>query len=179
MHGNLVDVYGSDISLAEELNAGVRPCAPLWWIPAVSKANQQNVARSLPYLYARNPHSSPLHCPIIELPQVSWRCVWSWTVSFRKKNSMFPFHAFKFRNCVVVINPHLIAYYHTWIEEFWICVIPGQQGGTYRGSGISRFWRQHSQYPSRTHLRRWQMSTQYGMNGNHWQSRSLNYRLNV
>ena len=47
-----------------------------------------------------------------------------------RRTSMFPFHGFKLRFWVMVVNPLLIAYNHTWMEDSWVCVIPGQQGGT-------------------------------------------------
>ena len=47
-----------------------------------------------------------------------------------RRISMFPFHGFKLRFWVMVVNPLLIAYNHTWMEDSWVCVIPGQQGGT-------------------------------------------------
>ena len=32
------------------------------------------------------------------------------------------------------MNPRRIAHNHTWMKEFWVCVIPCQKGSTYHGS---------------------------------------------
>ena len=54
---------------------------------------------------------------------------------------MFPFHVCKLRFLVMVVNQCLTAYNHTRMENFWVCVISGQQGGSYHGSVILHFWR--------------------------------------
>ena len=64
----VVAVYNHDRTLhAWQPGCCVRECY-LWSIHVVSKANQHSIAHSLPYLYACNRHSSPVHCPRLKSP---------------------------------------------------------------------------------------------------------------
>ena len=98
--------------------------------------------------------------------------MWFWTFS-SKRSSMFPFHGFVFRFWVLVLHQRLITYNHPLMDEFWVCIIPGQQGVTSHGSGILHFWRQHSLDPFNTRLRHWQKFTWDGVNSIHWPLTSL------
>ena len=52
------------------------------------------------------------------------------------RTSIFPFHWFKLKFWVMVVNPRLIAYNHTWIEELWVCLYQINRAVLIMGSGI-------------------------------------------
>ena len=153
MHGNLVDMYRG-VTLLQNST----PKFALALIFDGFLQRQKQISIALPTHWRTCMHVVDIHQPTV----LKYSChnfrdgVCDLEHASSRRISLFPFHEFKLRFLVLVMNPRLIAYNHTWMEEFCICVMPGQQGDILCGSGILHFWRQ---YPFSTHLGHRQMLT--------------------